>query len=240
MIYPKKSKMFERVFYYYLNYSFRKHFYKVHVDVSKLHIPEGPVLVLLNHSNWWDGLVSFYLNQTVFKKDSYAVMSKKGIEDYPFFRKIGAFSVDPNSPKSLMKSLQFAKELLDDNKYVWMFPQGKEEHLEKRPLEFMKGPAYLIEKSKSISIVMIALYYTYTHHQKPEIFIKMVNMKHRPMDHLSRKEVTSLLENELTSLVDVLKEDILNERTYQFQVMTKGTRTVNEWVDQLTDKKKEA
>ena len=49
------------------------------------------MLLIANHSSWWDGLVTFYLNNAVLKTDLYAMMSEQGMKDFPFFNELGLF-----------------------------------------------------------------------------------------------------------------------------------------------------
>lgn len=230
MIYPRKSARFEWFFEHYLTFIFKKHFYRVYLDTNGVEPANGPVLVLLNHSNWWDGLVSFYLNRRFFKKDSYAMMSESGISAFPFFQKIGAFSVNPTSPKEIIESLRYSEQLCKEGKYVWIFPQGKEEHLEKRPIQFMNGPAYLIEKVEKLQVQFVSLYYTFTHDQRPELYIRLLP----PIDFITaertRKQITLDLERMMTRLLDELKHDIVSEKTDSFSILLTGRKTASEWL----------
>ncbi|MCA1058473.1 lysophospholipid acyltransferase family protein [Rossellomorea aquimaris] len=187
--------------------------------------------MLANHSSWWDGLMVFYLNQTIINEDSYAMMSQKGMEDYPFFKKLGAFSVNPYSPKDLVVSLKFAERCLQENKTVWIFPQGKEEHLEKRPISFMSGPGYLYERNPDITITMVTFYYTFRHDQRPELFIRISDVEENVDDPSSRAERTELLRHLLERKVDEMKEDIIQEDLSKFSLVLKGFPTVSEWLD---------
>lgn len=126
MIEPKKSPGFQRILAYYLTYQLKKHFYRVWIDDQRegTKSPSGH-LILANHSNWWDGLLVFYLNHYVVNEDSCAMMSQKGMEDFSFFRKIGAFSVNPDSPKDLVSSLKFAEKCLQQKKPSGSFRRGR-------------------------------------------------------------------------------------------------------------------
>ncbi|UZW65126.1 lysophospholipid acyltransferase family protein [Priestia flexa] len=147
MIYPEKDKRFERVLQLFVHYQLKKQFYRIYIDMEEVE-NNKPALFIANHSSWWDSLISFYVNRVLLKHDSYAMMSEEGMKSFPFFKKIGAFSVNQASPKHIMKSLLYARELLREKKGVWIFPQGKEEHLEKRPLQFSDGTIFYHVKRK--------------------------------------------------------------------------------------------
>lgn len=173
MIPAKKSRPFNVFF-----HQFNKRFLKLHfrnIMLSKeTNNEQGPHLFIVNHSTWWDSLILFHLNQTVIKRDSYVMMHESGIKQYPFFRKIGAFSVNRNNPKDIIKSLQYAKEKLTEGKVLWLFPQGDERHQEIRPLGFLPGAIHLVKNTK-IPITPVCLYYTFTNERKPDVFIKLGN-----------------------------------------------------------------
>ncbi|TDL34823.1 glycerol acyltransferase [Jeotgalibacillus sp. S-D1] len=228
---PKKSLKTEILLTSFLNLQFKKHFYKIYIHDQRSAEGSGPKLYVMNHSNWWDGLLIFYLNRKVMKEDSYAMMSKKGMTDFPFFGKIGAFAVDPASPKDLMRSLKTSLSLLEENKSVWIFPQGKEEHIEKRPFTYMNGPAYLAERISNLKIIPIAAYYTFRHDQRPELFIRIGHTV--PPDRfsgLNRGEITNDLRVIHEELVSSVREDIINEQTDQYTLFKSGSKTASEWL----------
>ena len=231
MIEPKKSKRFQHLLARYLTFQLKKHFYRIWIDDQREGLKsDSGHLILANHSSWWDGLMVFYLNHNVIKEDSYAMMSQKGMEDFSFFRKIGAFSVNPNSPKDLVTSLKFAEKRLQEKKTVWIFPQGKEEHLEKRPLSFMSGPSYLCERNPGIAVTMVTFYYTFRHDQRPELFMRIVNERIDQRIHPSRGEMTEHLRTIMESGLDGLKRDIIHEDLSTFELFLKGFPTVSEWL----------
>ncbi|WP_406686904.1 lysophospholipid acyltransferase family protein [Rossellomorea vietnamensis] len=231
MIEPKKSKRFQQLLSGYLTYQLKKHFYRVWIEDQRDSFQQGSGhLVLANHSSWWDGLIVFYLNHHVIKEDSFAMMSQKGMEDFPFFRKIGAFSVNPYSPKDLITSLKFAEKCLQEKKTVWIFPQGMEEHLEKRPLSFMSGPGYLYERNAEILVTMVTFYYTFRHDQRPELFIR-IGRENLDRSQLStREEVTGHLRMGMETRLDGLKKDIIHENISSFELLLKGFPTNSEWL----------
>ncbi|WP_201716204.1 lysophospholipid acyltransferase family protein [Rossellomorea arthrocnemi] len=231
MIEPRKSKKFQQLLVRYLTYQLKKHFYRVWIDDQRDSFqPAVGQLVLANHSSWWDGLMVFYLNQKVIKEDSYAMMSQKGMEDFSFFRKIGAFSVNPDSPKDLVISLKFAEKCLQEKKTVWIFPQGKEEHLEKRPISFMSGPSYLFERNQGITVTMVTFYYTFRHEQRPELFIRITDVEVNQSYLTSREERTHHLRNIMEKRLDDLKIDIIHEDISMFTLLLKGFPTNSEWL----------
>ncbi|BCB04385.1 lysophospholipid acyltransferase family protein [Bacillus sp. KH172YL63] len=236
MIKPKKSKSFQYVMGSYLVYLLRKHFYRIWIDDQRKGGKDGRGnLILVNHSSWWDGLLVFYLNHRMLKEDSYAMMSQKGMEEFSFFRKLGAFSVNPASPKDLVTSLKFAEARLKEKKTVWIFPQGKEEHLEKRPISFMSGPSFLYERNPEIKLTTVCFYYTFCHDQRPEIFIRICE-EAEAAESQSRKDRTDTFRRLMEKRLDTLKRDIIEGNLSAFSLHLKGFPTSSEWLSFWTRK----
>ncbi|KIL47968.1 lysophospholipid acyltransferase family protein [Jeotgalibacillus campisalis] len=228
---PVKSPRSEKLLVNFLHFQLKKHFYRIYLDDCRGQLSPGPKLYTMNHSSWWDGLLIFYLNKEVLKENAYAMMSKKGLEDFKFFGRIGAFGVDPASPKDLLRSLALAGTLLEDKNSVWIFPQGKEEHIEKRPFTYMNGPAYLHDKANHISIIPVASYYTFRHDQRPELFIRIGSpLNNEELQSMNRKQKTDYMRVKHEALVDSVKNDLMEEKTSNYQLIKKGSKTSSEWL----------
>jgi 1-acyl-sn-glycerol-3-phosphate acyltransferase len=57
-----------------------------------------PVLVVANHTTWWDALVALYASELLLGCDGYALMDAANLRRVPFFRRVGAFGVDLDDP----------------------------------------------------------------------------------------------------------------------------------------------
>lgn len=233
----KKSSRTEFMLGHYLTWQLKKHFYRVHVK-NEYASSNRAKLYLMNHSSWWDGLIVFYLNRYLMQEEAYAMMSKDGIEKFSFFSRIGAFPVDPSSPKSLIRSLQFADQKLKEKNSVWIFPQGKEEHLEKRPLSFMNGPAYLAEKNQDIDVIPVSAYYTFRHDQRPELFISIgPAVKQSEINDKNRNEKSDIFRQALEESLNQVKADVINEDIDLYKKFITGFKTSSEWLEVLKRKR---
>ncbi|WP_033541872.1 lysophospholipid acyltransferase family protein [Planococcus sp. CAU13] len=223
MIEAKKSRLFEKGFGIYLLPLLRKSF--SHLLASNVReIPRRPVIFIANHSSWWDGLLFFQLNHKIWKHDIHMMMHEKNLKNYIFFRYLGAFSIDRQNPKNIIRSLQYTEELLNAGKSVVLFPQGDEFHQEIRPLAFHSGIGYLLEKHPDIPVVPITFYYSFRHEQKPEVWIRqgeVLSINEIPGE--TRKEKSSSLQQILTSQLDGLREEVIAENTDGFiDLLKKG------------------
>ncbi|MCA1031006.1 lysophospholipid acyltransferase family protein [Bacillus timonensis] len=225
MIQANKSKLFARLFYPFNVFLLKKSFQNIYVTQKEDAFPPASIFIL-NHSSWWDGLLCFHLNQTLLKTDSYHMMHEKGLKQFPFFRKLGGFSINRNNPKDIVQSFQYAKKMLMDNKSIWLFPQGDEFHLETRPLKFMPGISYLAEQVPHVPIIPICLYYSFRHKKKPEVFISIDNpIFITSLKGNNRVLKAKALEEMFTMQLDSLKNQIINEDIQSFQPLLRRNDT---------------
>lgn len=222
MLQAKKSRFIEWGFTRFNRWFLRSHFQHIRlIDDIPLTKKEN-TLFIINHSSWWDPLMIFYLNEQVLKTDGYGMMHKEGIQRYPFFRKIGAYSIDPDDRKHLIHSLKYSTTLLKRGKSVWIFPQGSEQHLEKRPLDFFTGISYIIKKCPEAQIVPVSLYYSLEHSKKPNAYIQLGEpLQRENYEGLSRQDMTRYFEHEATEQLDGLKDLIVNEKHERFREIGK-------------------
>lgn len=223
MIQAKKSALFERAFALYLMPSIHRSF--SHLYGRNIRPPKGPALIISNHSSWWDGLLFFFLNRRVWNLDVHIMMHEHGLKEFPFFRRLGAFSIDRSNPKDILASLRYAENLLKQGKTVILFPQGDEYHLETRPLEFHTGVLYLMEKCPEIPLVPVRFYYSMRRDKHPEVWIDQGDSL--TLDDIpagTRHERTLWLQERETAALDQLKKEVLNENYGEFQEMLKRRR----------------
>lgn len=225
MIKAKKKKSFELAFDSYLKPLLRSSF--SNLFGRGIEAPsEKPVIFIANHSSWWDGLIFFYLNKQSWKHDIHMMMHESGLTRYPYFRFLGAFSINRKKPKDIMASLEYTEQLLKDGKSVVLFPQGDEFHQESRPLTFHNGVIYLLERCPDIPIIPISLYYSFRHERKPEVWIdQKKDFYYRDIPGGKRKEKTAFLETFCTEHLDELKGFVVAEQTDAFQELRKRRKS---------------
>jgi 1-acyl-sn-glycerol-3-phosphate acyltransferase len=137
------------------------------IEGSKL-----PVLLLSNHTSWWDGFLAMYLNLEVFRKKFYFMMLEKELRKYWFFNYTGGFSVRKKS-KSVIETLNYAESLLGDgSNLVLIFPQGGIQSMHQQKFVFERGVERIIKKLKgNVEIVFMASLIDYFSHPKPSVYI---------------------------------------------------------------------
>jgi hypothetical protein len=85
---------------------------------------------------------------------------------------------------------------------VWLFPQGKIEHLEKRPLQFFSGVSYMLQQCPQAVVKPVTLYYSFGKEQKPEASIYFGKPISADWTTLERKAVTAMLQTKLEQQLD--------------------------------------
>ncbi len=174
MIPAKKSAVIDAMLYRYFRRFFAKAFHTVAVkgmerfrDLPK----DRPVIVICNHTNWWDALMVFMLTRAMPHKKVFCMMEEKQLKDYRFFARLGAFSVDLTSRAKAAASVRYALRLLEQPETaMWIFPQGKicppSEQIEPKP-----GTDFMAKRVPHAIVLPLALRYEFFREDRPNILL---------------------------------------------------------------------
>lgn len=242
MIEARKSKSFEQIFHTYNKYYLlRRHFHSLTLRGTFDH--EGttnkPILYIMNHSSWWDGLLAYYATRTCSRNDHYIMMDEKQMNRYPFFRKIGAFSIDKTSLRGIIQSLHYAGKLLDRGACVWLFPQGEIYHSEVRPLHFQSGCGYLLAECEAAAVVPVTMISAMLQHQKPDASLWAGEPIFQNWKQLGRKKTVEELRISLENQLNVHRQLVISEQntiSEQFIPILEEGRSTNDIFDDFRKK----
>ncbi|MCB0306716.1 MAG: lysophospholipid acyltransferase family protein [Calditrichaeota bacterium] len=177
MIRARHSFWADQLFRLYVTRLLKRHFRRFHLLGERPSPdPAYPLLLLPNHSSWWDGFWVYLLNQQLFQRQFYVMMLERELRKYPFFSRIGAFGIDPDNPKGILHTLQYTVEVMnapgDSGKpLVCIFPQGELRPWARRPLDYKRGIDWIIEKHQgNINVLPLAMRAEYLGQQHPEVF----------------------------------------------------------------------
>ncbi|MCF7805405.1 MAG: lysophospholipid acyltransferase family protein [Candidatus Marinimicrobia bacterium] len=177
MIKAEKTWWADQLFRRYVFRSLRKHFAGISL-VGEVPVidPKLPVILAPNHSTWWDGFFVYALNEKLLNRDLYLMMTEEQLSRFPFFRKVGAYSINLKSTRDALNSLRYTTELLARDEVpgpmACIFPQGKLEPWHRRPLEYKPGLQWIINHCVgAVSLLPLAIYVTFIDQQYPEVFI---------------------------------------------------------------------
>jgi Acyltransferase len=234
MIETRHQKWAHIVFRLYLHRLFQRNFHSIYLlGDMPVHQTDQPVLLLPNHSNWWDGFFIYLLNEKVLKRPLYLMMLERRLKKYSFFSRVGAFSIDPQHPKSVLTSLSYCRTILElpvsPAPVVCLFPQGELRPYHIRPLGIENGFGWIISKvTKQLTILTLGIRIEFLDHQLPEVFFQFGRIE--TSDFL-KSNATDLLENSLNGLLDSIQLQILsgNKRRCIFT----GSSSINEKWDSL-------
>lgn len=166
-----KSVLFTKLFGWYTRLLFYRRFKFVWL-LQEYH-PErsSRTVYYLNHNSWWDGLIPLLLNECRFEQHARALMEEKQMRQYPFFSRIGAFSIDPGHPRKALRSMQYAVESMQRNHAsLFIYPEGEIKPAGS-PLQFKNGLAWLHGRLAGVDFVPIAIHIHTQRFDKPELLL---------------------------------------------------------------------
>ncbi|MCS6874287.1 MAG: lysophospholipid acyltransferase family protein [Pyrinomonadaceae bacterium] len=220
MIKASKNVFFEKVFAFYNRNLIDRRFNTLRVaGLENLDLVENlPCLVYANHSSWWDGLIAYEISLHT-KLDWFVMMQESQLRKYFFFRWLGAFSVPKHSPKQALKSLEYASNLMKQNKRcaILIFPQGKIEPNDIRPIKIQSGVVRIVQAVEDLILVPLAFRYEFLEDFKPEAFAKVGNSEVIRGTGVSKSTLKAKMQQELTELLDSIRNDILQGKFDEYK-----------------------
>ena len=155
----------------------RSTFGAVHVhglDRLRHHAEEAPLLVIANHTAWWDALIALWLSETELAGvAAFGMMDAENLRRLRFFRWLGAFGVDRTSRRDGALATRYAVELLRRRGHaLWLFPQGQERpaHV---PLRFEPGAAGIAKRARFARVIPVAFAYVFEGDEKPQVYVSI-------------------------------------------------------------------
>ncbi|PKP08951.1 MAG: hypothetical protein CVU09_13475 [Bacteroidetes bacterium HGW-Bacteroidetes-4] len=171
MLAPKHSAWRIKLLNWYTRQAIKRHFTEVKL-IGEILNPNRALLVIGNHTSWWDGFWMLYLNNNKTHKKFHVMMLEKELEKRKFFNYCGAYSINPGHI-SVRKSLNTTLELLADNKnMVVFFPEGKINSSTNVPKKFQPGIGSVLKQNPGKAQLLFTVFLTdYFSQQKPTLFI---------------------------------------------------------------------
>jgi 1-acyl-sn-glycerol-3-phosphate acyltransferase len=176
----KVSPVFTRIFYWYMLTLYRRRFRAVWLDDRQMPRTTRATLCIGNHNTWWDALNPLLLNERVIGKQARAMMDEEQLLRYPFFRRLGVFSINRQHPRKALASLEHAARLLNESGLdkrpvcLWSYPEGKLVRPD-MPIVAENGITWLIRKldPDRTEIVPFAAHIHAMRGDKPELFVRI-------------------------------------------------------------------
>ncbi|WP_437968505.1 lysophospholipid acyltransferase family protein [Sorangium sp. So ce260] len=144
------------------------------VEAARALSAEAPLLLVANHSSWWDPLVILHASEHLLGADAYAMMDAENLRRLPFFALVGAFGVDLDLPSDGTAAIRYAARLLDrPGRAVWIFAQGRERPSDERPLGFRAGAAQIARVARRARVLPVALRYEFAGEERPRLYLSI-------------------------------------------------------------------
>lgn len=234
MIRPAISPLHEAIFRPYIMRLMRRQFNAVRLLGDFSAMIDEPMLLLPNHSTWWDGFFVYLLKQTVFHRPLYLMMLEEQLRKNRFFARVGAYSIDPGSLRGNRASLRFTGELLasPQKPVVCIFPQGELLPWGVRPLGYKRGIELLLRQLVApVRVMLAAVKCEYLAAQRAEVFIQL-----RDCGVYATGQPAALgdLAHRHETLLDELSARITAGE--QGQLLLAGKRSINESFEALRKK----
>jgi len=175
---------------------------------------DGSVLVVSNHTSWWDPIVAIWLCRRVLRVDAYAMMDAKNLRRLPFFAKVGAFGVDLDDPRDGARAMRYAVKLLrKPRRLVWIFAQGRETPITLRPLGFREGSAHIATLAPRAALAYVALRYEHGSAPEPSLWI---SARVEPVAVRPARVATATLELDVTRELDRIDAAVVRGEDHDF------------------------
>ncbi|MDD3419803.1 MAG: lysophospholipid acyltransferase family protein [Candidatus Gastranaerophilales bacterium] len=131
-----------------------------------------PCIIYAPHICWWDAIIAYYTCRKILKFDTRFMAEELHLA--PYLKKLGIFSIDKKSPKTILKSLDFAIKNLDaPNKAVFIYPQGIIGPQDGDDFVFNSGISYLASRIEGVNLIPIAVRYGFLRESSPEVMIEI-------------------------------------------------------------------
>jgi 1-acyl-sn-glycerol-3-phosphate acyltransferase len=230
MIPARKDPFRDSLLYLYLKSMLRRNFHTVRI--AGLHHLQSlektrPAIAFANHTNWWDGLLVFYLTRFQSGKDFYCMMEEKQMRHYPFFAWMGAFSVDLDNSIRAAATVRYACELLRNNRtLIWIFPQGKMVS-PYEPISIRPGVDFMAKRYKNAQMMPMAMHFNFEREQHPFAYMRIG----KPF--LAADSSEERLADEMEVLRKEIQEDVRQRHFEEYEYILKPALSINkrwEWI----------
>ncbi len=195
MIKADHSKLARWIFIPYMNRLIKNHFSNFFVVNDFPEVPENSALIISpNHISWWDGFFAEYAFSKFIKRKIHLMMLEEQLRKFWFFKKIGAYSINPKNSKSIIETAEYTKKILNiSSNYVVLYPQGEIESFEKKPISIKNGLKYFINGiERDVCILPAAFKIQYYNEKNPAVILRfgeLINGKEVSNDYEKFKNI---------------------------------------------------
>lgn len=232
MIQAHHARWAESIFTLYIDRILRRHFHSITLlGPVPTYDSRHPLLILPNHSTWWDGFFVHLLNRRLFKRPLYMLMLEEQLRRYRFFSRLGAYSISGDSPRSIAETLRYTVNILQDtpSPLVCIFPQGVLLPWHIRPLGYRRGAEHILRRvEKPVTILPLAIRCEFLGEQYPAASLLFGSPVFCTPEHTPTTRALELAEE---FLLNDLQERIIVGETGR--ILLAGSTSTNRSLDTL-------
>ncbi|MGE3802613.1 MAG: lysophospholipid acyltransferase family protein [Candidatus Kapaibacterium sp.] len=209
-------------------------------DWNRERSPETPLILVANHSSWWDAVMPILISLDRLNHDAFGVMEERQLQRYGFFRKLGMFSIDRDNGRSAYRSLEYAADLLrDTGRVLWFFPQGMILPNDQRPIQSFSGTAHIVQMIGRCDVAPVAFRYELLHHERPTAFAKISPpISFNGEERLSKADLNNQITQMLTETVNQLRDEVVAEELDGYEMVLEGKKSIDERWDEVRSNSK--
>ena len=137
-------------------------------------VPPGPLLVLANHSGWWDPFLVHALNRRRWGRRFHVMMLETELSQRKFFRRVGAFSWNRGDRTDAIRGVAYAAGLLTDPaNLVLIFPQGEIRSQHQPTQGFGSAPRWILAQAGVVvNTIFVSLLWDYGSRARPTATVR--------------------------------------------------------------------
>lgn len=205
-----------------------RHFHAVRLSKSQRPDPSAvrdkPLIVYFNHPSWWDPLICMQLAVRLFPdRAHYGPIDGAALDKYRFFEKLGFFGVEPGTARGARRFLAVSQEILSrPDTALWIAAEGRFTDPRERPLRLRSGISHLASRVSKAVLLPLALEYPFWEERNPEALARFGEEVLSGDADLAAADWTPILEEQLTSALDVLAAESLARDAAGFEVLLGG------------------
>ncbi|MGI8437920.1 MAG: lysophospholipid acyltransferase family protein [Chthoniobacterales bacterium] len=233
---PQISPRLLRFFGHYAASYLARHFHSLRLlKNSAPPVCEGmPLVVYLNHSSWWDPLVSLLLARRFFPpRQSFGPIDAAALGRYRFFERLGFFGVETGSRAGAENFLATATAILRSEKNaLWITPQGEFADFHARPVQLMSGLSHLTKHVERAAFLPLAIQYVFWEERLPEILLGFGEpIIFRTEARMTTTDATQLFASALAAVQDHLADASARRDSDEWRIVLEGRAGVNAFYD---------
>ncbi len=195
----------------------------------------GPLIIVANHSSWWDAVMPILISLDLYNHNAYGVMVEEELAKFRFFRRIGMFSIDRKNPRSAMRSLQYGADLLRrTDRVLWYYPQGEIVPNDRRPVAIESGIARLVEMIGEVTVIPLALRYELLDNERPDVWMRCGEVTRFGGKHIeTREEIRDRIHQRLVATMDEVKHDVIRRDLVDYETILAGAGSISDRWDRI-------